>query len=55
MIDEFEILELVKFDPKIELTDALEPLQSMDSFLEKHFNRALTDDEIEEVLSNYND
>ncbi len=49
LLDESEVLELVEFDPKVRPTDTWDPPQSMLNFLEKYFNKALTEDHKERL------
>ena len=53
LLDDSEALELIEFDPTVETTNTWDPMQAMLSFLEKHFNRCLTDDERASILSNF--
>ena len=50
LLDESEALEMVEFDPSISPKDSWEPPKSMVSFLEKHFNRSLSDLEREAIM-----
>ena len=45
LLDEAEALELIEFDPSVEPKDLWEPPISTTSFLDKHFNRALSEEE----------
>ena len=45
LLDESEALEMVEFDPSVSPKDSWEPPRSMVSFLERHFNRSLSDSE----------
>ena len=53
LLDESEALELVEFDPSVEPKDAWSPPSPMVSFLEKHFNRTLEEDEREAILKDF--
>ena len=53
LLDESEALELVEFDPSVEPKDAWNPPPPMVSFLEKHFNRTLEEDEREAILKDF--
>lgn len=46
LLDQAEALELVEFDPKVKPSD---PAQAMLNFLEKLFNKALTEEEREVI------
>lgn len=53
LLDESEALELVEFDPSVNPKDSWEPPKPIASFLDKHFNRALTDSEREAIMKNF--
>lgn len=44
-LDETEALELVEFDPSVELKEAWGLPKAISTFLEKHFNRSLIEEE----------
>ena len=50
LLGEAEALEFVEFDPAIQPKDSWEPPKVILSFLEKHFNRALTEQEKEKIF-----
>ena len=50
-LDEAEALELAEFD--VDSKEAWEPPKSLDSFLQKHFNRALSDTAREAIMKDY--
>ena len=50
LLDEEEALELVEFDPKVESKDTWPPPKAMRSFLEKHFNKSLSEEEREAIF-----
>ena len=50
LLDESETLEMVEFDPSVSLKDSWEPPRSMVCFLERHFNRSLSDLEREAIM-----
>ena len=52
-IDESEALELVEFDPSVYPKDSWEAPKSMTNFLEKHFNRSLSDSEREAIMKDF--
>lgn len=53
LLDEKEALELVEFDPTVETPSTWDPTKGMLNFLEKHFNRCLTDDERTSILADF--
>lgn len=53
LLDEAEALELVEFDPGVDSKDAWDPPKPMTSFLEKHFNRSLSDAEREAIMKDF--
>ena len=53
LLDEKEVLELVKFDPTVDAQSMLDPTKGVLSFLEKHFNRCVTEDERGSILPNF--
>ena len=53
LLDEAEALELIEFDPSVEPKDSWEPPNSMTSFLDKHFNRALSEEEKEAIMKDF--
>ena len=46
-------LELVEFDPSVEPKDSWKPPTSMSSFLEKHFNKTLSEDETSAIMKDF--
>ena len=50
LLNEAEALELIEFDPGVNSKDAWDPPKPMTSFLEKHFNRSLSDAEREAIM-----
>lgn len=52
-LDDNEALELVEFDPSVEPTDTWEPPPAMSKFLDKHFNKALGDEEKEAIIKDF--
>ena len=52
-LDEEEALELVEFDPKVESKDTWPPPKATRSFLEKHFNKSLSEEEREAILKDF--
>ena len=53
LLDESEALEMVEFDPSVSPKDSWEPPRSMVSFLEKYFNRSLSDSEREAIMKDF--
>ncbi len=53
LLDEAESLELVEFDPSVNSGMAWEPHQCLSSFLQKHFNRSLSDSEREAIMKEF--
>ena len=53
LLDEAEALERVEFDPGVDSKDAWDPPKPMTSFLEKHFNRSLSDAEREAIMKDF--
>ena len=53
LLSEAEVLEFVEFNPSVEPEDARQPPKQMESFLEKHFNRALTPSERKAILKDF--
>ena len=53
LLDESEALELVEFDPKVEPAGSWEPPQMIRSFLEKHFNKLLSEEERDAIMKDF--
>lgn len=53
LLDETEALELVEFDPKVNPKDTWEPPQAIATFLERHFNRSLSNEEREAIMKDF--
>lgn len=53
LLDEAEALELVEFDPSIEPSGSWEAPKTVKMFLEKHFNRTLSEDEREAIRKDF--
>ena len=53
LLDESKAFEMVEFDPSVSPKDSWEPPKSMVSFLEKHFNRSLSDSEREAIMKDF--
>ena len=53
LLDESEALELVEFDPSVNPKDSWEPSKAISAFLDKHFNRALSDSEREAIMKDF--
>lgn len=52
-LDESEALEWVEFDPKVKPSGTWTPPQVIQSFLDKHFNRSLSEEERESIMTNF--
>ena len=52
-LEEAEALELADFDPSVKCKEEWTTPKSLDSFLQKHFNRALLDAEREAIVKDY--
>ena len=53
LLDETEALELVEFYPKVNPKDTWEPPQAIATFLERHFNRSLSNEEREAIMKDF--
>ena len=53
LLDEAEALELVEFDPKVNSKDTWEPPHGIATFLERHFNRSLSNEEREAIMKDF--
>jgi len=53
LLDESEALEMIEFDPSVEPSDTWQPPASISNFLEKHFNRSLSEDEKEAIMKDF--
>jgi len=53
LLDESEALEMIEFDPSVEPLDTWQPPTSISNFLEKHFNRSLSEDEKEAIMKDF--
>ena len=53
LLDDAEALELVEFDPTVTPKNTWEPQKPIVAFLEKHFNRSLSDDERESIMKDF--
>ena len=53
LLEYSKALEFVEFDPTVEMSTTWRPTSVMLSFLEKHFNRCLTDDEKAAILTDF--
>ena len=53
LLDEGELLELVQFDPMVEDENAWEAGEIINSFIEKHFKRAMTMKEREAIMKDF--
>ena len=53
LLDDSEALELVEFDPSVDSKDAWTPSHAISSFLGKHFNCALTEEEREAIMKDF--
>ena len=53
LLDEAEALELVEFDPCVEPKDSWQAPTSITSFLDKHFNKALSEEERSAIMKDF--
>ena len=53
LLDEAEALELVEFDPSIDPKEAWDPPKAISNFLDKHFNRSLSEAEREAIMKDF--
>ena len=53
LLDEAEALELVEFDPSVEPKESWQAPASISSFLDKHFNRALSEEEKSAIMKDF--
>ena len=53
LLSEGEALEFIEFDPTVDPKDSWKAPSTMTSFLEKHFNRSLSDDEREAIMKDF--
>ena len=53
LLDDAEALELVEFDPKVKPTGTWEPPKTIRNFLERHFNKSLSEDERESIMKDF--
>ena len=53
LLSESEALQLVEFDPKVKPADTWDPPQTIIKFLDRHFNRALTEEERDAIMKDF--
>ena len=53
LLDEAEALELVEFDPSVEPKDSWQAPTPITSFLDKHFNKALSEEERSAIMKDF--
>ena len=53
LLDDSEALELIEFDPSVDSEDSWKPPRVMESFLDKHFNRCLSDEERKAIRKDF--
>lgn len=53
LLSEGEALEFIEFDPTVDPKDSWKAPSTMTLFLEKHFNRSLSDDEREAIMKDF--
>ena len=53
LLSDTEALDLVEFDPSVEPEDAWPPPKAMETFLDKHFNRSLSDSERKAIMKDF--
>ncbi len=52
-IEQTRALQIVEFDPSVLPKDSWQPTKTMETFLTKHFNRSLSDEERESILMDF--
>jgi len=50
LLDDSEALELIEFDPQVKPTGSWDPPTAIRTFLEKHFNKVLSEEEREAIM-----
>ena len=53
LLDDSEVLELIEFDPHVKPTGSWEPPAAIRIFLEKHFNKVLSEEEREAIMKDF--
>ena len=53
LLSEGEALEFIEFDPTVDPKDSWKAPSTITSFLQKHFNRSLSDDEREAIMKDF--
>ena len=53
LLDQDEALELIEFDPTVDSKDTWKPPQAIQAFLEKHFNRSLSEEERSAIMKDF--
>ena len=53
LLDEHEALEFVEFDPSVQANDKWQASEPMSAFLDKHFNRSLSEEEREAIMQDF--
>ena len=53
LLDQAEALEFIEFDPTVDPKDTWKPPQAIQTFLEKHFNRQLSEEEISAIMKDF--
>ena len=53
LLDEAEALELVEFDPSVDPKESWDPPKIIERFIEKHFNRSLTEPERQAIMKDF--
>ena len=53
LLDQAEALELIEFDPTVDHKDTWKPPQAIQAFLEKHFNRSLSEEERSAIMKDF--
>ena len=53
LLSEAEALELVEFDPAVQSEDTWDPPPVIKAFLERHFNRSLSEEEKKKILGDF--
>ena len=53
LLSEAEALELVEFDPAVQSENTWDPPSVIKAFLERHFNRSLSEEEMKKILGDF--
>jgi len=53
LLDDSEALQLIEFDPQVKPTDSWDPPAAIRTFLEKHFNKVLSEEERDAIMKDF--